>query len=88
MLMITSSPAPDSASSVTSVWRLSNGQVRRRGACRAVLHREGLSAIDDVTREELAELAEAAHDLLGAARMMFWLGGHEDKEDRSFRRFN
>ena len=40
--------------------------------------------IDDVTREELAELAEAAHDLLGAARMMFWLGGHEDKDDRSF----
>jgi len=40
--------------------------------------------IDDVTREELADLAEAAHDLLGAARMMFWLGGHEDKEDRSF----
>jgi hypothetical protein len=40
--------------------------------------------IDDVTREELAELAEAADDLLGAARMMFWLGGHEDKEDHSF----
>jgi hypothetical protein len=40
--------------------------------------------ISDLTREELAELSEAANDLLGAARMMFWLGGHEDEEDHSF----
>jgi hypothetical protein len=36
---------------------------------------EGSSAmdktIDNVTREDLAELAEAADDLLGTARMMF-----------------
>jgi len=46
--MITSWPAPDS--------------VRRRDACRAILRMEGSSAmdktIDDMTREELAELAE------------------------------
>jgi hypothetical protein len=41
-------------------------------------------SIEDVSREELAELAGAANDLLGAARMMFWLGGHEDQEDHSF----
>jgi hypothetical protein len=35
MLMITSSPAPDSASSVTSVWRLSCHALRRPGRCHA-----------------------------------------------------
>ena len=57
-------------------------------AKRAILHMGGWNAmdktIDDVTRDELAELAEAAHDLLGAARILFWLGGHDDKEDDSF----
>lgn len=46
-----------------------------------------IKTVDDVTRAEWIALAEAADELLGCARMMFWLSGSgtKDKEDSSLR---
>jgi hypothetical protein len=46
-----------------------------------------MKTVDDVTREEWIALAEAASNLLGCARFMFWLdgSGSHDPEDGSVR---